>query len=109
MKYIPLNNYILVQEIKEEQYSFETPSSVTKYPQVGVVVEISKECKKRRGIYFIFNFIFKLIMGKPFVIDLKPGDKILFRKHAGVEYGGFRFLNYLSDIIAKITDNGNES
>lgn len=73
MKIKPLFDRIVIEEIEAKQISngIFIPASAQEKPQIAIVVSIGEG-----GI----------VDGKDVKIYVKPGDKILYSKFAGIEY-----------------------
>jgi chaperonin GroES len=74
MKFKPLNDYVLVSHIKEEEKTsggIIIPDAAKEKPQEGKVVAVGPGRKGRDG-----NRI---------AMEVKKGDKIMFGKYAGTE------------------------
>jgi chaperonin GroES len=74
MKFKPLNDYVLVSHIKEEEKTsggIIIPDAAKEKPQEGNVIAVGPGRKGRDG-----NRI---------VMEVKKGDKIMFGKYAGTE------------------------
>ena len=74
MKFKPLNDYVLVSQIKEEEKTsggIIIPDAAKEKPQEGKVIAAGPGRKSRDG-----NRI---------AMEVKKGDKIMFGKYAGTE------------------------
>lgn len=90
----PFEDKVLVKPIKETEQVSESGFVLTgmdkETPSEGIVEAVGP------GMHFA--------NGTKLEIDLKPGDKVFYSKHAGTEYDDYLLIAY-KDILVVLDDN----
>lgn len=87
MKFRPINNYVLVEPVQEEVIpGYIIPDAAKQSQQLGKVLAVSKSHEKYPAVFA--------------PMQVEEEDILLYRKNAGVEYHGLRFINQITDVVA---------